>query len=360
MFGTYRLALAMAVATQHLLSIPAVGDHGLHGFFLLSGFLITRVLCTTYGPASGGIVAFAANRALRLYPVYWAVLGLSVLIIVTFGEDAARAYRRFLYLPPTAISAAQNVLLFFPSWYPGSIEPRLSPPTWSLTVEIFYYGLMAVGSSLSRRASIAWLAASIFFLVTASQTATYPHFYYEHLLAQSLPFALGAALYHYRDLAAAAIERFPRALRPSYLAMAVLVHSLLISAAIIKGATEVQTYALFTNLLLQVSLIAALEKFHMPARQAAVDRWFGDLAYPVFLLHWQVGFAMAMVMFGQPVRGASPQGVLVFLPTMAVTCVLAAILVKTVDHPVQRLRRRLRPALPEAAPAGDGAATRTA
>ncbi len=135
---------------------------------------------------------------------------------------------------------------------------------------------------------------------------------------------------------------------------------LLISAAIIKGATEVQTYALFTNLLLQVSLIAALEKFHMPARQAAVDRWFGDLAYPVFLLHWQVGFAMAMLMFGQPVRGASPQGVLVFLPTMAVTCVLAAILVKTVDHPVQRLRRRLRPALPEAAPAGDGAATRTA
>jgi peptidoglycan/LPS O-acetylase OafA/YrhL len=39
MFGTYRTLLALAVMASHLLKVPGIGGHAVHGFFILSGYL---------------------------------------------------------------------------------------------------------------------------------------------------------------------------------------------------------------------------------------------------------------------------------------------------------------------------------
>ena len=49
MLGSFRFILALLVVTQHLLLIPSVGHFAVHGFFILSGFLMTLVMSDTYG-----------------------------------------------------------------------------------------------------------------------------------------------------------------------------------------------------------------------------------------------------------------------------------------------------------------------
>lgn len=72
------------------------------------------------------------------------------------------------------------------------------------------------------------------------------------------------------------------------------------------------------------------------------DRFPGDLAYPVFLLHWQVGFALSMAIPGRPVRGPSLEGAMLLVLTLVASALLGSLLL-WLDKPVQRLRGRVRP-----------------
>ncbi len=346
MFGLYRLGLATLVAVQHLLSIPVVGDHAVHGFFVLSGYLMTRVLCDVYGFSAGGVRAFAVNRALRLYPIYWMILVFSVVVILVFGEQAAQQYRSFLYLPDNPASVLQNLSLIYPAWYPDQIEPRLSPPTWSLTVEVAFYALMALGAARSRFATLLWLALSASVVAAAVVWEMPARFYYSGIVAQSLPFAMGAMLYHCGDQLTALYVRLPWLAGPLVLAPVLVLHSLGASALVIMGLDRVEVPAVFGNMMLQLLLTASLSRIGPATAKwrgwQLPDRFPGDLAYPVFLLHWQVGFALSMAILGRPVRGPSLDGAMLLVLTLVVSVLLGALLL-WLDKPVQRLRGRVRP-----------------
>lgn len=350
MFGTYRLALALAVSAQHLLAIPVIGDHALHGFFVLSGFLMTRVMNQTYGYSLPGIRSFLVNRALRLYPVYWATLAISALIIWQLGESNSREYRNFLYLPHDAASVLQNLTLIFPSFLPGTVEPRLSPPSWSLTVEIFYYFLIAIGASRTPRHAQFWFTSSVIALAFLSYNNSSSRVIYAHLMAQSLPFSLGAALYHYKPQISAFMKnQLPALTQPHLLTAATAGNTLAASALVVLGAPNIEHYATYTNLLLQTALITQLDNkpFKLPTRP--IDQFLGDLTYPIFLLHWQIGFMTAMLAIGRPARGPSTDGVIVYAISIIVCFALAILLSAAIDKPVQNWRAQLRPKPPETA-----------
>src|SRR5215471_1808291 len=97
MFGTYRYVLAALVVLSH--STPMIGGvfhgYGLYAvmcFYVLSGYLMTTVLHTQYGFTRVGLLRYATNRALRLFPPYWLVL---LLCLVLAGQARFAAY-----LPP--------------------------------------------------------------------------------------------------------------------------------------------------------------------------------------------------------------------------------------------------------------------
>lgn len=144
------------------------GDVAVKAFYIISGFYMSMVLTTKYLKKKNGYKIFITNRALRLYPTYWAVLlgavGLSLVSlgftgspfklapyfahfdefnlttfcyfiftnIFIFGQDLSS----FLEIDQTgALAFTSN---FWPS-SPKVLEFLLVPPAWTIGVELMFY-----------------------------------------------------------------------------------------------------------------------------------------------------------------------------------------------------------------------------
>jgi peptidoglycan/LPS O-acetylase OafA/YrhL len=112
----------------HVLS-TMTGPWGVRLFFVLSGFLITRILLRARDLVPAGGVArqfrvFYARRALRIFPAFYAVIALSWLIGVPDVREGLGWH--LLYL-----SNVRFVLI--DDW------PAVSAPWWSLSVEEQFY-----------------------------------------------------------------------------------------------------------------------------------------------------------------------------------------------------------------------------
>lgn len=80
--GFLRVLLAIAVLTEHseaLFGLRLTGGLiAVQLFFIISGFYMTMILESKY-VGSGSYRLFLSNRLLRIFPIYWAVLALTVL-----------------------------------------------------------------------------------------------------------------------------------------------------------------------------------------------------------------------------------------------------------------------------------------
>ena len=199
MFGTYRTILALSVMASHLISIHLIGTYAVHGFFILSGYLMTFVMSNSYGYSFNGVKSFAINRFLRLYPSYWVILIFTVLIVLWFGEENSSKYRNSIFLPDSPISFVENISLIYFNLFPWNITPRLSPPSWALTVELLFYLLIALGISKSKKATTLWFVCSLIYMSSTHLFDLENEYRHGFIIAGTLPFSLGAMIYHYRD-----------------------------------------------------------------------------------------------------------------------------------------------------------------
>lgn len=150
MFGLYRAFLAFTVVLLHLYGIPRYGNYAVFAFFILSGFLMTMIMHDQYGYSAAGRIKFVINRALRLYPTYLYSAVISVVLILIMGDVFLIKYNKHLFMPPDLVSVLSNLTMIYPAWIPHRIEPILSPATWAITVELFYYCLICVGISKTK------------------------------------------------------------------------------------------------------------------------------------------------------------------------------------------------------------------
>ena len=110
------------------------GSHGVSLFFVISGFLITRILLAFESrPRMQALKSFYVRRALRIFPAYYLVLGLAA---VTVGIAYLPAY--LLYV--------MNWGIFFYTWIRPELVDLAWDPTrmygihfWSLCVEEQFY-----------------------------------------------------------------------------------------------------------------------------------------------------------------------------------------------------------------------------
>jgi len=346
MFGTYRYILAVMVVISHLSGVTLLGWLAVHGFFCLSGYLMTTIMHRDYGYTASGISRFALNRVLRLFPIYWCILILAVLIIWYFRPETAQLFHGQLTLPKNAADVLANITLIYPGFFPGNYGVKLSPPSWALTIELLFYAFIALGLSRSKRITGIWFALAIIYFAVTHIMDLGPRWRYSMLLAGALPFSVGALIYHYK---AAVTELCPALRSPAatiWLIIALGLNALF--CLVFSNETPGLFFHLtfYANIGLSAALIFNLEaKGGAPKRGerwARLDRVLGQHSYPLYLMHFPVAFALSMIILGRAERIYDTQTPLLLALTLAVSFVISQCLIYTVDRPIQKLRTRIR------------------
>lgn len=289
MFGTYRYGLAFCVAISHMWGsmIGGPAAYAVWGFYCLSGYLMTLVLNEKYGYSPKGVARFAANRALRIYPAYYAVC-FGMFLLFYFAPAASARFLPNLTMPVTFKSWVYSLTLLI-----RSDGGELLHGSSALRVEMWYYIAMALGLSRNRRITTAWFAASVAYTWWLLDRRTPFAERYIFIAACSLPFSLGAMIYQWRD-------RLPVIKSPWAAVSAAAIWWLHVwFSQNIKGGPWI--YGLYTSLAASSFAMIALMNLDaraLPKRLVSLDRLLGNLSYPIYLCHWGVAIVVTLLFLG--------------------------------------------------------------
>lgn len=312
-------------------------------FYAVSGFYMAMILS---GPYAGKVKDFFLNRFLRLYPMYWAVLALAIvpsaaLWIVSDGQRAGSLYAwqqdlASLGIGPILLVCFSTPFLLFQELTcffaadpaTGGLLPVVDfrqasiplceflpvPPSWSLSLELYFY-LLAPWIVRWRIRSIAVFAGSAllaWILLFHSGLGFDPWTY--RFFPTSISFFLMGALSWKID------KRFESRRLPRRVAIAIW---LCLLAAILAWEGGIGMRSIVFVAVLAATLPTV---FHL-TRNWKWDRWIGDLSFPLYLVHWEV-FA---ILKHQPI------------PIQFVAALAAAIgLQLLIGTPIERWRAKVR------------------
>ena len=333
MFGTYRTLLALFVVFFHIGYLPRLGSYAVFGFYVLSGYLMTLVMHANYGYTLAGTMKYAVNRVLRIYPIYWLACLLSIFAISTLGSGYAFKFHQALVIPSDLGSILRNIFLIFPNLE----EPRLTPPAWALTVEIFFYACIGLGLSRTKLLAWAWLGVAIAYHVYVTVAGWGLSNIYFPIPAAALPFALGALIFLYRDQLLKTWPSFNQRWAPHLLLLLILVNW-----ALGLGQYSSERASFYVNVGLNALLILSLS-----ARQSLmgvsrrVDRILGDFSYPIYLVHYQIALIVLAGLSALGVQLARGDNILAVL-SLPMLFLVAWGLSALVERPIDKIRKRIK------------------
>lgn len=341
--GIMRFVLAMAVVAFHLLAVPKIGPIAVQAFFVLSGFLMTLVMHTSYSYRPSGIGRFWLNRALRLYPIYIVSLVLTLPMAVAFGPVRDLAIDDGLGVPTDLLGWLQNLTLIFVNLD----APRLSPPAWALTTELFYYLLISLGLSATRLRSWIWFAASFAYMLWCLATGRDFYSVYFSIWGGALPFSAGALLWHYRKALSRILEGQFGARRLTGVLIWFGAVGILATTAgraavsVLDLSVAAEAAMLPLTVMPAAALVFGCSRLQLTGFVRRADRMLGDLSYPVYVSHFFFG------MVAQSLTGLyAPRHDLLTAETfvIAVTLMIGGcyLLTRLIDEPIQRMRETVR------------------
>ncbi|MEZ5556088.1 acyltransferase family protein [Haliea sp.] len=332
MFGIYRTVLALLVVLQHLGEVPVVGKYAVFGFYILSGYLMTAIMHHNYGFSSQGIFRYAVNRGLRIYPVYWVACLFTLGLMFLFGVSTITDFHSAMRYPSTFNEIVKNAFILFPDLS----SARLSPPAWALTVELFFYALIGFGLSRSMNLVIVWFFCSVLYHVTASSPFFPWSDTYFSFAAASLPFSTGALIFFQRHRFRAFVIRNQVSILAT-LSLCFILNSFFVNFLVWKNIGFYLSFVICSFLVLALSFV------DLQGSAKVIDKWVGDLSYPIYLMHFQVGF-LCIAFFQLIGFSADLSSPVPFLIAVIVTLAVSQVVVVALQSPIDRVRDLVRTA----------------
>jgi peptidoglycan/LPS O-acetylase OafA/YrhL len=318
MLGTFRFVLALLVALSHADVRVAGLNPGVVAvvcFYLISGYVMTGLIRTHYTRLHL-LPFFYLDRALRIFPQYLAVAGITLLWFFAAGRVTA-----FLRHVPAWHDVLANLsvvpLNYF--MYNGTDAFTLVPPAWSLGAEIQFYLLIPLLLLLPLRLP-AFAVALVVYAAAACGLLNTDTFGYRLLPGVLLFFLLGSMLYDVRDDAGKS-----RLLVAGTVTLAAAASLLLMQYGRLQLPYNRET---LLGLAIGLPLIYWLGR----RPQHVLDNRLGDLSYGVFLNH----FLLQWALLGQPV------GLGGFLKYLAASILVSGATQVLIERPALHWRHGLR------------------
>jgi peptidoglycan/LPS O-acetylase OafA/YrhL len=296
--GMVRVALALAVLLSHLpmATFKFIGGGlAVQAFFIVSGFYMALVLDGKYKDAS----VFYSNRLLRLFPTYFVMLALGAVALFVLNASATAApglASTIAQNPDTAtILAIENLILIGQDslfWFTidangalhfdasGALPDEtttlawqglLVPQAWSLSIELMFYALAPFLARLDWR-WIAAIAVASIGLRLAGHWLPVDYSIWQGRFFPTALFMFLLGMLSHRLLPI--VERLPKAI--GWAAAALLL-------AYIVGYTLIPMAAPASRWVTYAMVAAATPWIFHAFREASLDRWIGDLSYPIYL-----------------------------------------------------------------------------
>ncbi len=355
--GLRGIAIALVLSRHtlggiHLHSIGKLFDFGWAGvdlFFVLSGFLITRMLLRERGTSSA-LQRFYARRILRIWPLYYGCLLIAILI----GP----------HLPETlSYSRSQHWLsyvLFLQNFRhaAGDSSPWVLGPMWSLAIEEQFYllwplAVLKLSLRTLTRLTVAAFLLSPLIRAIALLDGAHSAFVYNFPLCRLDGLAAGAfaaLLVHRTSHSAERLARWSRWLALC-LVPAIPIIAYAMSGENLIDLTQRPPFALphilifsllaigFAGLLIWALASSGLQR----ALHAPLLIWLGKVSYFVYLVHYGLFFLFRAIVPEQlrrwQITGWRATG-LAIAATYAVLFVAAALSFRYFEGPILSLKKR--------------------
>jgi peptidoglycan/LPS O-acetylase OafA/YrhL len=298
MFGLLRFFLAYLVVLSHLTgSIYAMhfGYYAVRAFFVISGFLITAALNEVYRFDG---VRFWTSRLLRLLPLYYLICLLTLAVVVQFPVEAEQYHLSWRHGGSLAAWGADGILnlMVLPLQF-TSPEFRLVPPYWSIAIELEMYLVLYLIAARNIHCALGLLAAGVAFHLIDAQFGLPWHTRYFNAAGALMPYAYGALIYFLGQRGLLRVTP-----RTTALAFALWLANMLLAGWLLPES-YVYGVGYYLNGVVFAVVVAGLVGRPFSGAVARCDRGLGDIAYPVFLSQWLVGFLVALVFFPGTWRG---------------------------------------------------------
>lgn len=361
--GLLRFLLAISVVIAHsepLFGITLVGGvAAVQAFYIISGFYMALILSEKYtGPGSYGV--FITNRFLRLFPVYWAVLFLSVLLsfvyLNIFNEGLKLGFylqyfglmelkAKLIFVLTNLFIFGQDIVMFLKLDSTGALaftsDFRVTDPpfpatfsflfvhqAWTLGLELMFY---IIAPFLVRRSVFTLaliicssLALRVFIYGTGLTNDPWTYRFFPMELAFFLMGAVSYRLYRINRETGQA-GRSGKALLVFLLSYTVLYQFI---PSISVYDFDLKQWLFYGVLVLSIPVIFSLSK------NWKLDNFMGELSYPIYISHLFILNATTYKFYSGPYREY------LLIVSLVLTIIFSALLVRYIVRPIETYRQR--------------------